>query len=381
MINLKFVFNRSKRLRSKDGKGKLHLYVSYERVPSYYDTEILLLPHQWNDTKKIIIGHIDSDELNDDLEDMMIFCNRFYRKCKREKTRFSIKKLFAALDDNEYNESNDLDFLQFCKELHKVEVPDLAESTAKKRVDLFNRLQGFRSEIFMSEIDIQFIEDFKAYLFKQKSNRGTFLGANYVSSLFVLMKKFVRAARIKGYIADDPFLGFKINKTAKIITVLNEDELEKIWAYEAKGKYKLVRIRMLFLFYTGIRFADAFKLKDEYFQNGILKFVAGKTAKKKGKLARIPMHLFDDRAYHIWKEYGPFKKWHNNNLNTGFRELLQLVGIDKYMTIHDARHSFKSIMLERGYPLHIIAEMMAHSSTATTAKYGSISDNAILKKL
>jgi site-specific recombinase XerD len=51
------------------------------------------------------------------------------------------------------------------------------------------------------------------------------------------------------------------------------------------------------------------------------------------------------------------------------------------MTVHGARHTFKSMMLERGYPLHIIAEMMAHSSTSTTAKYGSVSDNAILKKI
>lgn len=379
LINTNIVFNRSNRLRTKDGKGKVHLYVSFDRKPSYYDTEILLLPTQWNDVKKIVVGHIDSDELNEEIEDLVLTTNRYYRKRQKDKKRFTVSGLFKHLDNQKYNSNNDLDFLKFAKDLHQSEVMDLALSTAKKRIDLFNRLDNYQGEIYFSEIDIEFIDDFKKWLFKQESNRGKTLGANYISSLFVLMKKFVRAARIKGLILDDPFLGFKINKTAKVITVLNEDEVELIWNYSPIGKLKRVRRKMLFLFYTGMRVGDIHNLTEDNFKDGMLKFLASKTAKRKGKEARIPMHLFDNRAYELFEN--GFTKQNNYDLNTGFRELLGLVGIDKYMTVHDARHTFKSIMLERGYPLHIIAEFMAHSSTTTTAKYGSISDKAVMKQL
>ena len=377
MLNLKLVFNRSNRLRTKDGKGKLHLRATFERTPAYFDTKILLSPKQWNDRKSIVVAHPDADQINDDLEDLILNANRYYRKCRREKKRFSVDRLFYEL----HNVVSDIDFLEFSKSIHQSEIGVLAKSTIAKRVDLFNRLENFRSEIFMSDIDFVFLDNFKQHLFSQKAKKGTLLGANYISSLFTVLKKFVRAARIQGFIKIDPFLGFKVAKVAKIITVLNEDELQLIWDYKPKGKYKRARLYVLFLAFTGMRVGDMSQIKESMFMDGMLKFVAGKTEKRKGKLARIPLHLFDNRAYDLFVECGGFKKYNNYDLNVAFRELLQLVGIDKYMTIHELRHSFKSIMLERGYPLHIIAEMMAHSSTTTTAKYGSISDTAIKKLL
>ena len=379
MLNIQPVFNRSKRLRA-DGLGKVHIRFIHKGRPFYFDTKILIKPDQWNSKKHIVVKHVEAFEYNDDIQTWMLEARKYYRSKWKARERFIPKDLIRHL---QYDKFADVDFLAFSKEINESEKDQLADNTYKKRLDLFGKLEAYQEKIYCSQLSYDFVTDFKEWLFKQKSHKGTVLSANYIHSLFVVFKKFVNAARIKGYITEDIFYGFKISRVAKVVEVLSENELEIFYKYEADTRAKERAHKILcFLFFTGIRVGDLEIVKRDSFKaNGLLEFVAGKTRKRKGKLARVPMHLFDDRAKEIFKKYGPFKVPNNYDLNTRFREILTDLKIKKYMTVHGARHTFKSMMLERGYPLHIIAEMMAHSSTSTTAKYGSVSDNAILKKI
>ncbi len=379
MLNVQAVFNRSKRLRA-DGLGKIHIRFIHKRKPFYFDTKILIKPEQWNSKKGVVWKCAQAFEYNDDIQTWMLEALRFYRAKWKNKERFIPGDLKKHL---KYDQFSDVDFLAFSKGINSDERDQLAPSTYGKRLDLFKKLEAYQAEIYCSQLNRDFLQDFKVWLFKQKSHKGTVLGANYIHSLFVVFRKFVKEARMKGYISEDIFYGFKINRTAKVVVVLTEDELERVYNHTPSSKVmERVKWYMLFLFYTGMRVGDISLITKSHFkENGLLVYLAGKTKKKKGKSARVPVHLFDGRAVEIYGSHGPFKKVHNYDLNTNFRKLLTEVEIDKYMTVHGARHTFKSIMLERGYPLHIIAEMMAHSSTTTTAKYGAISDNSVLKAL
>jgi len=377
MLNIKAVFNRSKRLRA-DGLGKIHIRFIYQGQPFYFDTKILVKPTQWNEKKEWVMKHLEAYQYNEDIQTWILEARRYYRSKWKKKERFVPKDLIRHL---QYDQFSDVDFLQFCYKLNYEEGERLADSTYKKRLDVFKKLKAFQDPIYCSQLNHNFLLDFKSWLFKQKSHKGTVLSANYIHSLFVVFRKFVRAARLKGYINEDIFFGFKISRTAKVVEVLTEEELEIFYKHTPSSNVLLkVKYYMLFLFYTGMRVGDiSIITKSNFKKNGLLVYLAGKTKKRKGKFARVPIHLFDNRALDLFNNHGPFKKVHNHDLNSNFRKLLTEAEIDKYMTVHGARHTFKSIMLERGYPLHIIAEMMAHSSTATTAKYGSISDKAILK--
>ena len=372
MLSAKVVYNRSKRLR-KDGTAKLHIRFTYLREVRYYDLKILLKPHEWNGSG--IVLRNDAIDLSDEVDEVLARAKKMYRDSVRHNTLFTLDKLFDS-----FKFVPDMDFVGFVKATIDRE-QDLSESTIKKRNDFYNKLSSWKSSIPMGDVDYSMMVDFRDHLLSKESLRGGTLGNNYVASLFVLMRKFVRSARAEGLISEDPFFGFKIMKTAKIITVLSEDEIGVIEDFNPKGKYIRIKAYILFLLYTGIRIGDMAIIKETDFSDGMLRFLASKTRRSKGKFARIPLHLFDGKAYDIWKDWGPFKKVNNYEFNNGFRELLSQVGINKYMTAHDCRHTFKSIMLERGYPLHIIAEFMAHSSTHTTATYGSISDNAVKRRV
>ena len=373
MFTTKIVYNKNNHL-SKDGTAPIYIRMTFKRKTKYYHTNIFIRPDQWSFE---VINHKYRLQLNSDLQDMLFQAQKFYRDCRIKKIPFSLNKCHDAIGiDVVANDS----FTSFITEAISNDESNVASSTHKKRLDVLKRLNGFHGVIYFDDIDYNFLIKFKNHLLKQDSIRGGKIGINYISSIFTIFKKYVNEAIKEGKIQTSPFNGFSIKKTATAHVVHDIDEIELIYSSVQDDYLEFTRLLYCFLLFTGVRYNDMFMLTKSNFQNGMIKFVAGKTKKSKGKLARIPLHLFDDRAQLIFNQFGftiPYLS--NGTFNKNIKKLMIRLDIDKYVTAHTARHSFKSLMLERGYSLSYIAEMMAHSSTKTTESYGSISDKALLK--
>lgn len=336
-----------------------------------------MLPEQWRKGK--IIGLREAYELNQDIDDLIYGFKSYYRKCKRERRSFVVAQMFESV-----HQVDEIDFIQFCKDLVRDHAEDYALSTLKKRDDIIRRIEGFRAQVYMSDIDYQFLVDLRLWLKTQKSRMDTQLSDNYIASILVVLRYFVNEARRRKLILSDPFVGFKIKRTAKVIEVHNEVELSMIENVDLSGKkyyYEVVRDRYLWMCYTGMRFSDMGEIGRENVDKKMLKYIARKTRKSKGKTGRVPFHLFDNKAYLLFEKYGfNWGPYSNRDFNVRIKDIMRFAKIDKHVTAHTARHSFKSILLERGYPIYIISEMMAHSSIRTTEDYGSVSDQAVLRK-
>jgi site-specific recombinase XerD len=66
-----------------------------------------------------------------------------------------------------------------------------------------------------------------------------------------------------------------------------------------------------------------------------------------------------------------------NHLNTQLRRWAEVAGIDKYISLHCMRHTFATLQLSAGTPLHVVSDMLDHSSIRMTEVYAKIMDSAI----
>ena len=75
----------------------------------------------------------------------------------------------------------------------------------------------------------------------------------------------------------------------------------------------------------------------------------------------------------------------NQKMNAYLKELADICGINKNLSMHVARHTFAtSITLSNGVPIETVSKMLGHNSLETTQIYARIVDTKIsqdMKKL
>ena len=75
----------------------------------------------------------------------------------------------------------------------------------------------------------------------------------------------------------------------------------------------------------------------------------------------------------------------NQKMNAYLKEIADLCGISKNLSMHVARHTFAtSVTLSNGVPIETVSKMLGHSSLKTTQIYARIVDDKIsedMKKL
>ena len=68
----------------------------------------------------------------------------------------------------------------------------------------------------------------------------------------------------------------------------------------------------------------------------------------------------------------------NQKLNAYLKELADICGISKPMTMHIARHTFATtVLLSNGVSMEATSKMLGHSSLKTTQIYGKILETRV----
>jgi site-specific recombinase XerD len=266
----------------------------------------------------------------------------------------------------------------------------LSHGTYKHYKSCLKSLKAFinthynKKDISLNRIDLKFIEEFDTYLVKRNLGRNT-INSNYHKKL----KTTLSGALKHSLIEKNPYENFKLKQESTIRSYLTEDELVKIQSYNFKSNLSLDKVRDLFVFscYTGLRFSDAQDLKPTDVQCSDGNYFIYRKQKKTNEIVHIPLNQiaveildkYDNDERKIKNKLLP--QISNQKLNAYIKMVGELLGIDKILTHHVARHTYATILINNGVNLSAVQKVLGHQSIRTTQVYAKMSNTTISKEV
>ena len=158
MIKYQFIYNRKNKFK-KDGTALIQLQVYQNRNRKFVSTGITIEPKYWESKIfKVASSHPRSDEYNMILSDMNQQVESILRKAMLLEKKIGVEDVVALLAQKESNLFSD--FI-------KKEIESDKRIKLKTKTDLFNtlnRLNEFKTEIKIQDVDYKLIVEFDNYL-------------------------------------------------------------------------------------------------------------------------------------------------------------------------------------------------------------------------
>jgi integrase len=364
------IYDRKKRVNAT-GEGKVEFYIHFSRYEKKYVTIKTCNPIEWRKYQK-------SDELRLELATYHQVAQKMYDSGE-EMTVANLNNHLGIAPSNpkrkemEKRLSSKDGFITFMYDEIKKE--KIAEGTkARKRVAIeavlrFGRLSSF------SQLTPENVKDFDDFL-QHESSRTLVTINNYHKTL----RMYTQMAYLLGYISSDPYKHplCKFSRgTSKERRPLTEEELLILRKLKDLPE-KLEKARDLFIFcaYTGLSYSDSqvFDFNTMTEKQDDLYFIDGKRIKT-GNTFFTPIL---PPAMEILKKYEyKVPKLSNQKANDYLHDIEARLKFHKPLTMHVARHSFATLLIEYGVPMENIARMLGHTNIRTTQIYAHILHSTI----
>ncbi|MCW0484173.1 site-specific integrase [Gaoshiqia sediminis] len=254
--------------------------------------------------------------------------------------------------------------------------------TCRNRMVEFISREYHRPDLPLSRVNVNFLDRFDIFL-KSKIK----ISSNTAWGYHKDFKHVLNDAVSKELILKNPYSDYKVKSMTSNRDFLTREELLKLTRKSFPIK-RLEVVRDLFVFacYTGLSFSDMEKLSPDHIFKGDDKelwVIIDRT--KTSTRCRIPILPTALRIIEKYKEHpksgatGKVLPVHSNQkMNAYLKEIADVCGIRKTLTMHVARHTFATtITLSNGVPLETVSKMLGHSSLKTTQIYARVIDSKI----
>ncbi|MCZ2481297.1 site-specific integrase, partial [Aquirufa nivalisilvae] len=357
-------------------------------------TGIWVDPKKWNNKLKKIKG---TDEETQTLNDSLLSIMSHTRKVSNEllisgkpynpnTIKQKIKEGFSS--SKGVVESYEI-FLERMKKLipSKYTQSTLTKYTnTKERVKEFIKHYTQRNDIYLYELESQFMEDFDLWLRKKYNVQH-----NTIYKTYQRFTRFIRYEISRGNLDKYPFPDYQIRMVVKEGHYLSFEDIQKLENFQIENR-KLYQTKLLFLFtiYTGLSFIDLYKSKESDLiidDDGMFWL---KTFRQKSK-SRVSVPLISYAVECLKKlRSGEFEIPKGNllpvksnvHLNLEIKQVCQLCGIKdgNLTTWHSGRRSTSSLMMKMGIPLQILQKVLSHKSLSTSLMYYTHTDDTMVKE-
>lgn len=348
-------------------------------------TGLTVKPKDWNSKKQLAIGKgVSNSRINKVIACKKADFDTYFLKVSAMDKRITMKLVAEYFNEKRFDSL----FGYFDVVLKdRVESKAVGKSTivkdnvCRKRFETFAKKKGYKNLKFV-DVNLAFLQDYDRYLIREEG-----LQSNSANNDYKVLRPLFKRAVVDDIIDKSPFLGFKPIKTeeSKKKDVLNSDDVDKLRGadFSAPEHKHLKRTRDIFLFMlnTGLRFSDVAKAKldnirSEKIDGTYIQFldVVQKKTKKAVDIGlnreaknlihqiRIELGLKDDESL--------LGKMTLQPVNRNLKKVAELVGIDKRLTTHVARHSFAThLHNDLGIPLEMISGGMGHKKASMTKDY------------
>ena len=268
---------------------------------------------------------------------------------------------------------------------------DFAEGTAVKYESCYRHVESFiheihdKKDVFFQEVNPKFLKDFETFL---KTERG--INHNSTMKYLANLKKIIRIAIANGWMKNNPYAGFTLKLQEVDVDYLDEDELQRLMVRRFTIK-RIEQVKDVYLFccFTGMAFSDvkSFEQKDIIYK-GDQPWIKKKRQKTKNWF-HVPLL---DPALRILQKYAQHPECvkkgvllpvpTNQKMNAYLKEIADLMGFDKHLSTHTARHTFATtVTLSNQVSMEVVSKMLGHSSIDMTKRYARIVDDLISKDM
>lgn len=386
MASIKILLRKDK--PNKEGKLPLIIKIIKERKISIISLGVYLNPVEWDSLKqRVKKSHPNHRALNLFLIKKLTEANNRFLELETQKTNISAKAIQRSLkskDSTKFFGQADI-YLRNLKQSGKYN----RYSADKPRINRFKEFLD-NEDISFQDITVPLLNRFKAYL---KGSRKI-TDRTIINHLVVFRTIFNQA--IKDNIVDIKYYPFgkdkiRIKFPDSKKTSLTIEEVKKLEDVVLPNDSPLNHARNLWLlsfYFAGMRVSDLLRLKWEDIEDGRLNYTMAKNAKG-GSLK------LSDKAIKILKTYNSKEKsdlifpnlamvQNYNNLfevqkrisnavktiDESLQKLVVLLGIEKKLTMHIARHTFGNLSGDR-IPIQLLQKLYRHTSINTTIGYQS----------
>ena len=349
-IKYRPVFNRKKQLDAQ-GNALVQIEAYLRPYKAYFSTGVRVSPDQWNG---MIVAHPNAQELNA----FIIECITKLESIEMDLWKHGITPNLDHLRKAWKSGTKLTDFGSFARSV--IRQSDRRQRTKDNLLHTVKSVDTFR-KVDIGEIDYAYLKEYEQWL------RGRGIHENTISKQMTNIQTIISEAMRFGLLKDNPFLVYQKPKVVqKPHVTLTERELKKIASVQ---QHKNVRDAFLFCCHTGLRYGDYKNLNDAQWVNtGKKKWLVVDT-QKTGAVVRIPLHLIG--------EYPHPPIGSNSDVNRQLKEIMKLARINKCVTFHTARHTFATILLNKGVDLVSVQKLLGHTSVRMTQRYAETKDRKV----
>ena len=198
------------------------------------------------------------------------------------------------------------------------------------------------------------------------------------------MKKVLNIAVAMDYLSTNPYEKFQVKTEQPKREYLTQKELKKIREKKITiERLNIVRNIFLFACYTGLSYADISKLTNHHVRtgnDGEEWIIIDRT--KNGSRCRIPLLPMAKEILKTYENYPlnaskglllPVNS--NQKMNAYLKEIADICGIDKNLTMHVSRHTFATtVTLTNGLTIETVLNGLGNSYVKTKQIYARMLD-------
>jgi integrase len=291
--------------------------------------------------------------------------------------RLKREKEILNEQDGIYNNVNKkVDFIEYFKKL--AEKRKESEGNYGNWLSVVHYLNDFTGgKCKMADLKEDFCNDFKEYLLKAKrlnTVKGLKLSHNSAVSYFNKFRAAINAAFDARLLNENPLKHVKgIPEKESKREFLTQEELQKL----AKTDCDLETLKRACLFsalsglrwsdITTLRWKDIQKTNGDYFihiiqkktQDPFINSINDTAVELLGKKGKPDDLIFDGLKY-------------SDSNNDKIKRWVLKAGIDKKITLHNFRHTYATILLNKGVDFFTVSKMLGHRHIKTTMIYSKV---------
>lgn len=238
-----------------------------------------------------------------------------------------------------------------------------------KRLEEHGKIKTFEDVTYENILDLD------AHLRKKINSQPTLYKRHN------LFKGYINEAIKRGLCKNNPYDLFKLVKGKEPErTYLTEDEVQRILRYKPNTE-KLQKTKDLFIFqcYTGLAYIDVMNFDETSVtvEEGVR--VIRSSRAKTDESYIVPLYAEAEMVAE-WYGYN-LPKISNQKYNDYIKIMAEAVGITKNLTSHIARHTFATLIINKGAPIETVSRALGHSNIKQTQHYAKMLGRKIIKDM